>query len=395
MPKQQTLPSVKAVSETLEYWINTNNLGKTSAGSADKPEGILDYSKIPGSMAITLRKKEIIGIVYNEKSRDIYVYTKRKVLQRELDVEVLTKFYSCALIYTAGQINDIGKKIDSAQGASSKIITTQEDTLAYTCGSSISPGSDRSAGTLGALVKDSNGVLYGLTNNHVTGLSNHSQKGLPILAPGVLDVTPMSNKPFTIGFHHSTLSMNIGTADNIDTTINSDAALFLIDNPSVVSSSQQGQFDTPTTICDPVHGAIVEKVGRTTGHTVGQIVGKYLGSVPVGYSVAQYDFTGSVFFDDIWIVHSVDESSFSSGGDSGSLIVQTNEDGTKSAVGLLFAGGGDSSSKSGDRTLFLPISSILEKFQVSLVGGHNVPKEDSSEESQQCGQTIDEPATDS
>ncbi|HHT04595.1 MAG TPA: hypothetical protein GX005_09800 [Bacteroidales bacterium] len=385
MPTTEILPSVEQVSKALECWIKNNNLNNSYIGShtaqKNTEEEILDYSKIPTSMAIVLRKKEVTGIVYNKKTRDIHVYTKRKVYQKELDTEVLTRFYSCALIYATGQINEIGKKIDNAQVASSKIITSQTNTQVYTCGSSISPGSDRSAGTLGALVKDSNGTLYGLTNNHVTGLSNHSEKGLPILAPGVLDVTPISTKPFTIGFHHATLSMNIGTSDNIDTTTNTDAALFLIDNPDAVSSNQQDQFDTPVTVCDPLPGSVVEKVGRTTGHTVGVIIGRVLGTIAITYSVSQYDFSGLVFFDDIWVIHSADESSFSAGGDSGSLIVQTNEDGTKSAVGLLFAGGSDSSSKSGDRTFFIPISSILEKFQVSLVGGHNVPKESSDEQS--------------
>lgn len=246
-------------------------------------------------MTTVLRKKEITGIVYNDRSRDIHIYTKRKVSLKEQEVEVLVKFYSCAIVYAFGKIEEVGKRIGTAQAACSKIITTQEDIKAYTCGSSISPGSDRSAGTLGALVKDSNGIMYGLTNNHVTGLSNHSEKGLPVLAPGVLDVSPMSTKPFTIGFHHSTLSMNIGTSDNIDTTTNSDAALFLIDDPDAVSSSQQGQFDTPVTVCEPVHGAVVEKVGRTTGHTVGVIIGKILGTVAITYSATQYEFTGLVF----------------------------------------------------------------------------------------------------
>ena len=39
----------------------------------------------------------------------------------------------------------------------------------YTCGSSISVANRRSAGTVGCLVKDAQGQLFGLTNNHVTG----------------------------------------------------------------------------------------------------------------------------------------------------------------------------------------------------------------------------------
>jgi len=60
----------------------------------------------------------------------------------------------------------------------------------YTCGSSISVGNNRAAGTLGCLVRDAAGTIYGLSNNHVSGACSYAPTGLPILAPGVLDISP-------------------------------------------------------------------------------------------------------------------------------------------------------------------------------------------------------------
>ncbi|MBR0893260.1 hypothetical protein JQ637_46290 [Bradyrhizobium diazoefficiens] len=85
----------------------------------------------------------------------------------------------------------------------------------YTCGSSISVGNNREAGTLGAIVRDSSAKQYGLTNNHVSGSCSFAPVGLPILAPGIVDVVPGNLSPFTIGFHSVALKMAPGSADNV------------------------------------------------------------------------------------------------------------------------------------------------------------------------------------
>lgn len=253
----------------------------------------------------------------------------------------------------------------------SSIIHNGRGANRYACGSSISPGNSASAGTLGALVSDQNMKLFGLSNNHVTGLCNHSQVGVPILAPGVIDVHAGGIHPFTLGFHHAVLEMNIGTQGNIDVSKNSDAAIFGVLNPDSVSSSQGSIYDTPVNVVDPTDGMAVEKVGRTTGHTKGKIIGKELMPIAVNYSAPNFGFSGNILFEDVWIVHG-DEAAFSQPGDSGSLIVQIDDNGVRSAVGLLFAGGTDSLGPENHRTFFLPIRPILEKFGVQLVGGHNV-----------------------
>ncbi|WP_421526325.1 hypothetical protein [Pseudomonas yamanorum] len=316
-----------------------------------------------------LRQKELLSIAFNEQSRIIYLYTKRKVTGKDLK-SLPSSILQCGIAYPQGVVDEIGKTNHVAHSAVASMILINGGNR-YVCGSSISPGNSQSAGTLGALVIDADGTVHGLTNNHVTGLCSHSQPGLPILAPGVLDVSPGGVIPFTLGFHKAVLEMNHGTQGNVDVAKNSDAAIFSIFNLESVSSSQGGVFDTPTTVTDPIDGMIVEKVGRTTGYTRGKIVGRELMPVDISYSAPNFGFQGKIYFDNVWTIHG-EGVPFGQPGDSGSLIVQVEDNGTRHAVGLLFAGGTDSLGPEGQRTFFLPIRQILEKLQVSLLGGHNV-----------------------
>jgi len=316
-----------------------------------------------------LRQKHLLSIVYNEESRCVFLYTKKKVYAKDMKV-LPSNINSCGIAYPQGTVDEIGKMPAQAQGAAFSVVADPAGTTRYACGSSISPGNSRSAGTMGALVRDDTGEIFGLTNNHVTGLCNHSSVGVPILAPGVVDVAPGALHPFTIGLHKLVLEMNVGTQGNIDVSRNTDAAIFSIVNPAIVSSLQGGLYDTPIAIADPVEGMIVEKVGRTTGHTRGKIMGRELGPLKVACTASEYEFSGHILFDGTWMIHGEGEA-FSTGGDSGSLIVQIDGDGNRAAVGLVFAGGPDSMAPGGYRTFFLPIRPILERLQVQLVGGHN------------------------
>ncbi|WP_218435957.1 S1 family peptidase [Pseudomonas sp. PDM33] len=316
-----------------------------------------------------MRQKELLSISFNEASRTVFLYTKRKVTGKDLK-SLPVSIMQCGIAYPQGTVEEIGKGLPIAHGAASFMINVRGSNL-YACGSSISPGNSATAGTLGALVVDRQGTMHGLSNNHVTGLCNHSPVGIPILAPGVLDVCAGGIIPFTIGFHKAVLEMNVGTQGNIDVTRNSDAAIFQIMNPQSVTSSQGGVFDTPTSVLDPQDDMRVEKVGRTTGHTHGKIMGRELIPMGISYSAPNFGFSGTILFEDVWIIHG-DTVPFAQPGDSGSLITHTDGNGDRHAVGLLFAGGTDSLGPEGQRTFFLPIRPILEKLGVNLLGGHNV-----------------------
>lgn len=316
-----------------------------------------------------LRQRGIFSISFNNTDSSVWVYTKRRVTMK--DVEVLpADFAGCAITYSQGEIDELGDAPAEAQGAPYQLSTVGAYS-AYRCGSSISPGNSASAGTMGALVQK-NGKLYGLTNNHVSGGCSHSPPGLPILAPGVLDVAPGGITPFTVGFHDSVLSMVPGDGGNVHIAQNSDAALFLVANTGAVSSYQGNVFDTPSTVLEPLEGMIVEKVGRTTGHTIGKIVGRELVPLRVSASAPNYSYKAVVLMPSAFIVHG-DNTSFSEGGDSGSIVVTRQIDGTLATVGILFAGGQDSKAPGGKKTYILPIGPILLRLGVTLISGHNVP----------------------
>ncbi|MBR8303458.1 hypothetical protein KDW49_22375 [Burkholderia dolosa] len=241
----------------------------------------------------------------------------------------------------------------------------------YTCGSSISIGNNREAGTLGCLVRDAAGDLFGLTNNHVSAACNYAPTGQPILAPGVCDVGPANPAPFTIGFHTRQLPMHMGDPTTVNVVDNDDAAIFRIADGGRVSSSQQNVYDTPAAAIGLAAGMQVEKVGRSSGHTRGIVVDRVMGPLPVGYHAAQYGFNGTAFFEPMFIVVGLGDR-FSEGGDSGSLVVHTDATGTKYAVGIVIAGRDDGSVPGGKLSLIMPIQPILTKLGVTLVSGHNV-----------------------
>lgn len=230
----------------------------------------------------------------------------------------------------------------------------------YCCGSSINVGNQIGAGTLGCLVKNADGKLFGLTNNHVTGGCNYSQHDLPILAPGPIDVDPLNIHPFTIGTHDSLLKMHPGHPDNVTVSDNTDAAIFAIKDPDQVSSFQGSFHDTPDKVGTMSLGMMVEKIGRTTGETVGRVQGVIAGAEPVSYGRH-----GEVYFDSFFVVEGVG-GEFSNSGDSGSLVTACVGN-DRVALGLVFAGNPETKI-----TWVLPIGPILTKLGLSLVSGHNV-----------------------
>ena len=240
----------------------------------------------------------------------------------------------------------------------------------YTCGSSISVGNDRSAGTLGCLVRDAQGILYGLSNNHVSGSCNYAPAGLPIIAPGVADVSPLNPYPFTLGIHSRQLSMRMGDPSSVDALDNSDAAIFQIVNDAPISSMQRTFYDTPPSCVDIAPGMQVEKVGRSSERTTGTVRSEVVGSFPIVYSAPQYNFSGTVYFEPLYVVYGVGDR-FSEAGDSGSLVTYVDSQGLRHGVGLVVAGLDDSSAPGQKCSLVLPLKPILDRLQLTLVTQHN------------------------
>lgn len=237
----------------------------------------------------------------------------------------------------------------------------------YPCGSSISVATEPATGTLGCLVRI-DGVLHGLTANHVSGLCHHTKLDMPITGPGSMDVQPGNLDPSVIGHHVTCAPWRSGTKSNTQIAGNLDIAVFRIRSDDEVSSYQGSSYDTPIAVAKTSQVMASEnvkvwKVGRTTGHTNGELFGHVAGGVQVGFK--EKLFTSIVHFDDLLVVRSGDEK-FATGGDSGSLVVWR-KDGQVEAVGILFC-----TSPNDDKAYLMPMEAVLGHFGATLVGGHNV-----------------------
>lgn len=307
-----------------------------------------------------LRAKQIIGIAYDDSSKKINVLLKRKIGPRQI-AKLPAYVLGCNIEYTYVGNVQAGAMESSSTGQGYSIHCGK-----YTCGSSVHPARYPGAGTMGAILKDEKGNLYGLSNNHVTGMCNYSDEGEKILAPGHIDISSISIDPFTIGTHVRSLNMVAGSPSNVDICRNMDAAVFTLKNHEKVTSHQGLAYDTPSKVVDPVGGMIVEKIGRTTNHTHGLIKGINPTPMQVRYEIPAVGGNASVYFENTLIVNGLNNSIFSASGDSGSLVTTVLPDGERAAVGLVFAGNGSTIS------VILPLRPILEALQMSLVSGHNV-----------------------
>ncbi|TVP59897.1 MAG: PKD domain-containing protein [Gemmatimonadales bacterium] len=209
---------------------------------------------------------------------------------------------------------------------------------------------DITAGTLGARVTRGDSIFI-LSNNHVLANSNDANIGDPALQPGPFDGG--SDPADVIGILYDFEPFKFDEDNEID------AAIALVNGDDVSGSTPDGvSYGTPgTSVTTAEVGMDVQKYGRTTGHTEGEVE---LVNVRVNVCIeARGPFQcarAATFVNQI----SITDGDFSSGGDSGSLIV-TN-DNAANPVGLLFAG-------SADRTLANPIGTVLEHFGVTIDPG--------------------------
>lgn len=208
---------------------------------------------------------------------------------------------------------------------------------------------DITAGTIGARVKDDAGNLYALSNNHVYADSNDARLWDNVVQPGSLDGGSLPEDE--IGRLADFIRIDFAGANNIV-----DAAIALTDSSLLDTSTMPGGYGPPNMATRTAYiDQAVQKCGRTTGCTSG-----YISEISVTLNVC-YEGTIFVcskyarFVDQIGI----SPGTFSSGGDSGSLIV-TN-DAARNPVALLFAG-------SSSLTFGNPIDAVLSSLDITIDG---------------------------
>ncbi len=212
---------------------------------------------------------------------------------------------------------------------------------------------DCCGGTLGSLIKDSSGIQYLLSNNHVLARSDQASIGETIIQPGLIEdnCTPYPGGAVTaVG----TLSGFVPIKPPAGVTTDVDAAIAQV-NPGAVNSSgailELGSLQGSTLAAAPpgisstggkgeaaAVGMTVAKSGRTTGLTCANILAFPL-TVKVDYftnCAETTPYSTKTYTNQVGI----EGNQFSDAGDSGSLVVDT---ATAEPVGLFFAGGQTSS----------------------------------------------------
>jgi len=205
-----------------------------------------------------------------------------------------------------------------------------------------------SAGTIGARVKNGNGVLYALSNNHVYALENRAAIESRVLQPGRYDTSCLFDADNVIGTLSSYVPINFsGGLNRVDAAIaRTDAGLLGKSTPANGYGSPNSATAAATV------GLSVQKYGRTTALTKGRVSG-INATIIVGYGSGNATFVNQI------VVYS--GKPFIKAGDSGSLLVTNNAN--ANPVGLLFAG-----SSSGQYAIANPIESVLSSFGVSIDG---------------------------
>jgi hypothetical protein len=215
---------------------------------------------------------------------------------------------------------------------------------------------DITAGTLGGLVRDAvGGEILILSNNHVLADVNQAQLGDPILQPGPLDggTDPRDRIAQLSGFVE--IDFDPGAENRVDAAVAEP-----VRPEDVLFATESVGPDTPAetrALDENDFGLFLHKTGRTTEHTQGYVEALFA-TVEVGYGGSR----AARFVDQIVVSQSSAEEDFSQGGDSGSLVY----DSDNRCVGLLFAGS-QGSPQEPARTIINPIDAVLRALDLQLL----------------------------
>ena len=213
---------------------------------------------------------------------------------------------------------------------------------------------DVTAGTIGAFVS-SRGVTCVLSNNHVLANEDLASRGDAIVQPGTFDggqaprdrVATLTRwvrlKPTGVNLVDAAIA-RVERGIEVDPTGLRD----LVGGRDRVLAGPGDEFIDA--------GTDVFKVGRTTGARKGRVTAFDLDNVVVGFDI------GNIRFDDQIEIEGAGRRAFSDGGDSGSLIV----DSDMQAVALLFAGSESGGSNGLGLTYANPIHEVLSALRVEL-----------------------------
>jgi hypothetical protein len=235
--------------------------------------------------------------------------------------------------------------------------------------------SDCCGGTLGALLQDTGGTQYVLSNNHVLARSDQSIPGETVIQPGLID---NGCTPYGFGPGTTPVATLTGYPALSSPTTNVDAAIArvmpgAIDTKGNILELGAKQQDGTLAAAAPgisstggkgetaSLGMMVAKSGRTTGLTCAAV------------SVVSVDVVVDYFTDCAETSHSMTKTftnqiaiagtGFSDAGDSGALVVDS---ANAEPVGLFFAGGTDLNGV--EHAIANPVADVLATLDTQVPG---------------------------
>lgn len=211
---------------------------------------------------------------------------------------------------------------------------------------------DITAGTLGAFVGTADGELAILSNNHVLADENRAEIGDPIIQPAHLDDGAAPED--VVARLTDYVPLATAGVNEVDGAVATITEGIDVDHIGLLGALGDGTVS-------PQDADRVQKLGRTTGLTSGRVTAFNVRKV-----IVEYETSPAIRFDGQIEIQAEDGADFSLGGDSGSLIVDSDN---RIPVGLLFAGSDQGGDDGGPVTYANPIAQVLAALNVELYRG--------------------------
>lgn len=211
---------------------------------------------------------------------------------------------------------------------------------------------DVTAGTLGGFVRrpGTEGLLV-LSNDHVLADSDAATEGDAALQPGVADGGTAADR---IGTLTALVRLDADPGNLVDAAVAAlDAGVEA--DPTAYPGGPLLSAVPASEDVDP--DELVEKVGRTTGHTRGRITAVEVDGVGVQYDGGLHTFDDQIEIEGL-------TGAFSAGGDSGSVIWRSRD---RAPLALLFAGSTQGGAAGGGVTFANPLATVLRELRVEWV----------------------------
>jgi hypothetical protein len=250
-----------------------------------------------------------------------------------------------------------------SSGGNALDLSYNQDTISGCC-----------SGTLGALLKDSDGSQYLLSNNHVLARRDQASVGESILQPGLIDnncspynpgVTPVGSLTGFVPLSSSSSNVDAAIARVVSGAVDPSGRILELGAKQSDGSLAAAPPGISSTGGNGETGSLqlqVAKSGRTTGLTCANISALDL-DIQIDYytdCAETHPYLTKRYSNQL----AMSGNEFSDAGDSGALVVDT---ANAEPVGLLFTGGVDAAGVG--QAVANPVSNVLSELSSKIGGG--------------------------